>query len=406
MIKNHKSLALIMNLIIIGTTILLLSGCSKSSSPTDSPKAQVQVQVNGVTDTEVLIGQTLPLTGPAAAGSAMLPGEQAYFKYINEQGGVNGRQIKLIVEDDQMTPAQTVAKVRKLIEQDKVFGLFAPLGTAPLLAVKDYLDQNNVLVTLPSTASSKFTGKYIFGLIPKYTGEGQVQAKFAVETLKANKISIAYQNDDSGKEASKGAVDALAAKYNLKPVEQIAIEATAVDLSAEALKLKNSGADVVISDNGPKVSAALINEMAQIGYKPKIMLWLQAAGEIMFDLTGPNIDGAYADNWVIDINSNDAKVKLMKETVKKYYPNENITAATLDGWNRGMIFAEGLKRAGKNPTLDSFVAGMETMKNWDAGMTAPLTYSPSDHNGAKAFRFVKANLKTKKMEPLTDFITP
>lgn len=400
MINMRKAGALFIAIILI--SVSLISGCSTVSTKN-------QVTTRGVSDSEIVIGTIMPLTGPKAGNSAPGRGLDAYIKYVNDNGGINGRKIKLIMEDDQSQPAQTVARARKLVEEDKVFLLASPLGTEPNLAIRDYLVQHQVPVVAPATGSSQLSNppnKYYFTLQTNYFGEGGAHVKYAVEQLKDKNIAVAYQNDDAGKEAYEG-VKAAAEKYKVQLAGEVSFESTAVNLSAEALKLKNSGASVVMIYSVTKTTANLINEMVKIGYKPQIILWTTAMLGTMFDLAGNNFDGMIGSQFLPDVSFNVPKVTQAAEIMKKYYPNEPAAYQyfNLVGIANGMVLVEGLKRAGRDLTVDSFIAAMETLKDWDGGLTAPVTYTPTHRQGQNAVIFVKADVKTKKFLKLTDYIS-
>lgn len=406
--KNRKMVALI--LILIAVPMLLLSGCSKASNSantgTSPEKQKEQLTTRGVSDTEVLIGGILPLTGPAAAYALEGIGMEAYLKLVNDNGGVNGRKLRLIMEDDQYQPAQTVAKARKLVEQDRVFAIVGPLGTAPNLAIKDYLIQNQIPVVGPGTGATALVdppNKYYFCIATSYAGEITQQIIYAAEKLEAKKIALAYQNDDVGKEAAPGIKKGFE-KVNLKPVEEQAFAPSNVDFSSQALKLKNSGAEVVIITTTVKNAAALINQMAKFSYKPTIILNNASVDQTLFDLAGQNLDGVLATRTKIGVTSNDPSVVQFKEALKKYYPNETPKDLTYLGWANTVLFVEGLKRAGKNLTTDSYITAMETIKDWSWGTTAPLTFTSTQRLGQDTVYFVKADYKTKSFNTISDYI--
>jgi branched-chain amino acid transport system substrate-binding protein len=365
-----------------------------------------QDSVRGVTATEVVIGQFVPLTGQAATYGVYSKGLDTYIKVVNESGGVNGRKIRLIIEDDQFQPAQTLAKARKMVEQDQIFAMVGGLGTPSNLGAREYLVENKVPSCPIATGGSVFFepfNKYYFGFISNFNTEGKLLTRYAVQTLKKTKIAVAHQNDDAGKDVASGVTFQLA-KYNLKPVIDMKFELGNVDFSGHALKLKQLGADVVILHSTVKLIASLVNEMAKIGYKPQLMTTQSAADFSMFDLAGSNFDGALSTQFLLSTHSDDPRVEEFRKNFKRFYPNERITANALGGWTCGQIFVEGLRRAGKNFTVDSFISAMETFKNWDKAACPPLTYTSKDHSGHKTSFIVKADSKTKNFIKTTDWL--
>jgi branched-chain amino acid transport system substrate-binding protein len=181
--------------------------------------------VPGVTEDKILIGSFQALSGPVAPiGLDMTRGMQTYFRWINDLGGVWGRKIELLVENDQFNPALTVALVKKLVESDGVFAIVGGLGTPGCLAVMDYLNSNGVPFVYQGSGSSKLAfppKEWVFAVQPNYTVEGQIIAKYAVEELGAKRIAVIYQNDDIGNEGLNG-VKMYLEKVGLKPVAEVA----------------------------------------------------------------------------------------------------------------------------------------------------------------------------------------
>ncbi|HEY2247078.1 MAG TPA: ABC transporter substrate-binding protein, partial [Bradyrhizobium sp.] len=201
----------------------------------------------GATDTEIKIGQTIPLSGPASAYGSIGKVQAAYIRMINEAGGVNGRKINLIQYDDAYSPPKTVEQVRKLVESDEVLTTFQIIGTPPNAAVQKYLNDRKVPQLLASTGATRFTDPKNFpwtiAFNPNYQSEGHIYAKYILANHPNARIAILYQNDDLGKDYVKGLEDALGAKASMI-VAKASYELSDPTVDSQMVTLKSSGADL------------------------------------------------------------------------------------------------------------------------------------------------------------------
>lgn len=396
------------NFIVLGL-ILTLVALIFFSGPASS--AEKNVQTRGISDSEILLGTTTPLTGPVAPYSPVAKSIDVYFKWINDQGGIHGRKIKFLIEDDAYQTQQTVAKARKLVEQDQVFAMIGNLGSPCVMAIRDYLVEKQVPLVYPQsgvTALGTPPNKYRFTAYTSYQGEAAATVKYAVEELKHKKIAVVYVNNDAGIDGFNGAKPQMA-KYGLSFAAEVAVEIGAIDLSPEALKLRKSGADFLMIQLSIKHVAAIINEMAKIGYKPQRYVWAPAAGSVrLFDMTGQNLDGVISSDYKETFDPKVPKHAKVLEILKKYNPKEKweiLGGHIANGWSVAEIAVEGLKRGGKDLTVDSFIAGMETMKAWKPTFISPVTFSPTRRQGQNSVRFSKADLKNRTFIPISDWVS-
>lgn len=375
---------------------LALSGCggqqaskppptTLAGQPTAAQPAPAQPvapkDVPGVTKDTIVIGSWMPLTGPAAAWGEVGKGLTAYIEHLNAQGGVNGRKIKLIIEDDQYQPSRTVAAVKKMLEQDKVFALVAVIGTSNLSAVIDILKQQKVPVVGYLNGASKFSdpvNPYAFAGLMTYETEAKLLTRYAVETLKLKKLGVLYQNDDFGKEGLAG-VKAAAAKMGAQLVAEVAYAPTDPDVSAYTLKFKEAGAEAVLVWSTVKHGSLLIKDARKIGYQPKFLTSAVVADTNMPKLAEGAAEGmntvAYAATLT---DTNHPVVKEFLEVAPKYIKG-NLTQSQLTGWANGRLLAEGLRRAGPDLDREKLVKALETLKDWQN--TALITYTATDHRG-------------------------
>lgn len=227
-------------------------------------------------------------------------GSDLIFKMVNDEGGIHGRKIKYFIRDDQYNPAQTKAVVKELVEREGVFAFVGGVSGACGMAVKDYLVQNKVIWVGPSTAISEYVfpvNPYLFAVYPLYEDEGSILTKYIVENLKAKKIAMFYQNDIYGKSGLEG-VNSRLDSFKMKLVEEITVEPGEKDLSSQMLRLKNSGADVVIMWVNPTSAAIALKTCQTIGYKPQ---WVSSNTlsdyPLMNKITGGLWEGAPPSAW-------------------------------------------------------------------------------------------------------------
>ncbi len=361
----------------------------------------------GVTDSEIVIGSWGPQDGPAGAYGVIDRTIDAYFKKINDEGGINGRKIRFIYENDSYQPAKTTAAVKKLVEQDKVFALVGGLGTAHNMAVMDYLVQNKVPHLAPSTGSglmSKPVKPNVFQVQLNYTNEATLLTQYALDKLNAKKVAVFYQNDAFGKEGLD-AVNAELKKRGLPEASGVSYEPSDTNFSSQALKLQSTGADTVVIYAVPKPGASIIAEMDKIGFKPNMLASSVINDPALFQLAGPGIEGLLLLAWLpaFDDTSN-PKIVEYQNFMKKYAPNEQIGGFSQTGYTYGTIAAEALKQAGKDLTREGFLKALESMQDYKGSLVPSLSYSAADHSGAKAAYFQQA--KGGKFVTISDFMTP
>jgi ABC-type branched-subunit amino acid transport system substrate-binding protein len=363
----------------------------------------------GVTDTEVVVGVSTPLTGPAALWGTTAQGMKAWFDYVNDQGGVNGRKVKVIIKDDAYNPTKSMANLQEM--KDQVFAVCGLLGSAPCGASKDWFPENKIpLVTAYANVriysdQSKEKQKYYFIAYPDYEDENHYLASWALKNLKVEKVAVFYQNDDYGHQAISGIKKALAESGGkAKLVAEVPYEITERALGTHALKLKESGADTVILVPTPTHAALMTKEMAKLAYKPQVLTNFTMGDPIMYKIAGETWEGTY-----ISLAGNMSQPGFSPEAdkvvaiLKKYDPSlEGKEYLAVFGAVSAMHFVEGMKKAGKDLTRESLMKGLEQIKGWKPeGMGAPVTYAPDRHHGINASQMGQA--KGGKAQPIADF---
>jgi ABC-type branched-subunit amino acid transport system substrate-binding protein len=360
----------------------------------------------GVTDTEIRIGQWGPQTGPAALWGAVARGTGCLFEMINAEGGINGRKITYFLRDDGYMPPRTKAIAKELVEDKKVFACASGVGTATGMAVKKYLHTNKVPWVGPATGSTHWAfppTKYLFAVYPLYVDEAAILCKYAVEKMGKKRIAIFYQNDDYGKEGVAGAQYALE-KMGMKLVAAVPAEPLDTDLSSHCMKLKAAKPDCVLMWVLPKHGAIILGTAAKMGFKPQ---WMSTSTlsdvPIMYKIS----KGLFKDVIFVTfgelIDSPHPLMKKYKKAQEKFSPN--------DRWGiffyAGILFAEpmveGLKKAGRDLTADSFAKAMEGIKDFQ-GIGPKISYGPDKRQGARSVFLAKCAEGGKAVK-ISDWIT-
>jgi len=358
--------------------------------------APALAQSPGVTDTEVTIGITTPLSGPAAAWSATALGAEAWAKHVNEQGGVNGRKIKVVMKDDGYNPGRALANVNEM--KDSVFAVAGLLGSAVLNATKDTIAEAKLPVIWPYgdpqiyAKQPKEKQRTVFMVYPDYGDEGEFLLSQAAKLTGAKKVAIFYQNDDYGKgglEGVKRGVGKLAGSVAL--AGEVSYETADRELSTHALKIRESGADSVIIYSTPTHCAGIIKEMAKVGYRPKIFASFPLGDRhVMFRLLGELWEGAYYN--VAGAVPGEPEADRIIDILLKQEPKlKGRESTALLGAQAMIATVEGIKRAGKNLTRDGFIEAMESVKGWSPEkLVSPVTWSPNRHHGGNPIRMQQA----------------
>ena len=385
----------------IGITLILILAVSFSCA---------KKEVTGVTDTEVVIGWTTPLSGPAALWGVTALGGKAWADHINDQGGINGRKITVIMKDDGYNPTRAMANLQEM--KGKVFAVCGLLGTAICNVAKDFFPENNIpLITAYGdiriwARQPKDKIKNVFISYPDYEDEAEYLTKYALEKLGAHRIAVFYQNDDYGKMALVGVKKALAAMAGkAELVGSVPYEVTERALGTHAIKLQETGADTLIIYPTPTHGAIITKEIAKIGYQPNVLTTFTLGDPIMYKISGPTWEGTYIGlPGNTGLPGSDPEADKVAEILIKYNPKiKGREYLALFGAASMMHMIEGIKNAGRDLTPESLVKGMEKIKDWQPeGMGAPVTYGPNQRHGNNASRMGRAqNGKTVAIAPFT-----
>ena len=383
---------------LFGSTVVALA---LSATFATSSLAQKQYDT-GASDTEIKVGQTIPLSGPASAYGSIGKVQAAYIRMVNEQGGINGRKINLIQYDDAYNPPKTVEQVRKLVESDEVLTTFQIIGTPPNAAVQKYLNEKKVPQLLASTGATRFTDPKHFpwtiAFNPNYQSEGHIYAKYILANHPNARIAILYQNDDLGKDYVKGLKDALGAKANMV-IAEASYELSDPTVDSQMVTLKSSGADLFYNITTPKFGAQAIRKAAELGWKPIQILDINATpvSQTLVPAGLENAKGIISVNYGKDPLdpqwANDEGMKRYKAFMAKYVPNEDANSGIATyGYSTAALLVHILKQCGDDLTRAIIMKQATNIKDYVADLSLPgmtTSTTPDDWRINKQFQMMK-----------------
>jgi branched-chain amino acid transport system substrate-binding protein len=336
----------------------------------------------GATDTEIKIGNIMPYSGPASAYGVIGKTEEAYFRKINAEGGINGRKITFISYDDGYSPPKTVEQARKLVESDEVLIVFNSLGTPPNSAIQKYMNTKKVPQLFVATGATKWNDPKEFpwtmGWQPNYQSETQIYAKYILKEKPDAKIAVLFQNDDYGKDYLKGLKDGLGAKAASMIVAEESYETTEPTIDSHIVKLKSTNADVFVNITTPKFAAQAIKKNAEIGWKPLHFLnnVSNSIGSVIQPAGTENAQGIISSAYLKDPTDpqwkTDAGMKTWNEFLDKYFPEANrADASVIYGYTVAQGLVHVLKACGDDLTRENIMKQAASIKDLELGGLLP-----------------------------------
>jgi branched-chain amino acid transport system substrate-binding protein len=339
-------------------------------------------QTPGVTATEIKIGNTNPYSGPASAYGTIGKAIAAYFKKVNDEGGINGRKINFVTLDDGYSPPKTVEMVRRLVEQDQVAVLFQTLGTPSNSAIHKYLNQQKVPMLFVATGATKWGDPKNFpwtmGWQPTYQAEGHIYAQYVLKNVKDPKIGILYQNDDYGKDYLKGFKDGLGDAAKKLVVLEQTYEVTDPTVDSQIVNLKNSGANVFFNITTPKFAVQAIKKSHDIGWKPLHLLNQVSAsvGVVMRPAGAEASKDIISTQYLKDPTEpeweNDPAMKEWRAFMAKYYPEGNLKDVfNVYGYSTAQTMVQVLKQAGNDLSRANLMKQAASLKDFTLPLALP-----------------------------------
>lgn len=349
----------------------------------------------GVTATEIKIGATYPFSGPASAYANTGKGLIAYINSLNDKGGVNGRKINFITLDDAYSPPKAVEQTRRLVENEEVAFIFAPLGTASNAATIKYVNGKKIPHVFIISGGSRFTNfqeyPYTTTAILSYETEGRILAKYIAEKTPNAKVALLYQNDDLGKDFLNALKFQFKNDFESK-VTALSYEVTDPTVDSQVIKLKSSGADVFLIGGTPKFTAQAIRKSHELGWKPLIIInvvsssiaaTLRPAG---LDISTGVISAAYFRDVTDPKSNDDSIVKWYREILAKYLPGADASDLNyVSGINFGAMLEQLLKQCGNDLSRENVLRQSRNIKNLKLPLMIPGIVVNTDEKNSQAF---------------------
>ncbi|WP_234682318.1 ABC transporter substrate-binding protein [Bradyrhizobium monzae] len=359
----------------------------------------------GASDTEIKVGQTMPFSGPASAYSSIGKTQAAYFKMINDQGGVNGRKINLIQYDDAYSPPKAVEQIRKLVESDEVLLTFQIIGTPVNAAVQKYLNSKKVPQLFAATGASRFTDPKNFpwtmGFNPNYFVEGRIYGQYILKEHPNAKIGVLYQNDDLGKDYLNGIKAGLGDKAAKMIVTEASYEVSDPTVDSQILKIKDAGADLFFSATTPKQAAQAIKKIAEMGWHPVQIVDINATsvGAVLkpagLDAAKGLISVNYGKEPLDPTWKDDAGLKKYFDFMAKYYPDgDRDSNFNTYGYSTAQLLVHVLKQCGDDLTRENVMKQAASLKDVTSDTALPgikANTSPTDYRVNKQLQMMKFN---------------
>lgn len=385
---------------------LVLAACGSSGSSSSggtSPSSAGGATAPGVSATSITLGTTTPLTGPAAPGySEIAPAVNAVFKLVNAKGGINGRKINYLIENDQYDPALTASLTRKLVLQDNIFADVGPLGTPTVLAAAPFLKAEgvpNLFVESGCACWSSAALPQTFGWQPNYIIEGKILGHYVATKLGSAKVGYLYQDDEFGQDGVKGLDQQLPAT-SVVSRQSYSVTNLAAGLGNQMAALKASGASVVAAFTIPAATALAMLAAAEIGYHPQWVV--SSVGSDVPTLSGllssfshgkagaALLDGMVTNTYLPTFDSTSPWISLTKQVLARYDGGAQLDGNTEYGVALGITTVELLGAVGKDLTRARLIQTLESEgANLPTPGLVPLSYSATDHYGYQGSQLTK-----------------
>ena len=362
----------------------------------------------GATDTEIKIGNIMPYSGPASAYGVIGKTEAAYFKKINDAGGINGRKINFISYDDGYSPPKTVEQARKLVESDEVLFIFNSLGTPPNTAIQKYMNAKKVPQLFVATGATKWNDPKDFpwtmGWQPSYQSEARIYAKYILKEKPNAKIAILYQNDDYGKDYPAGMKDVLGDNWDKYVVKAVTYEVTDPTIDSQITSLRAAGCDVLVTVAIPKFAVQTIRKVYDLGWKPMHILNSVAVSVgLVMEPVGPEKGvGIVSTGYLKDPTDpgfkDDAGMKEWRDFMAKYLPGADINDITyVYAYSCCKTLIQVLKQCGDNFSRENIMRQATSLKDLELPTLLPgikINTSPTNYRPMRALQLMRWDGKT------------
>lgn len=357
----------------------------------------------GASDTEIKLGNTYPYSGPASSFGVLGNTSVAYFKMVNDNGGINGRKVNLISYDDGYSPPKAVEQTRKLIEQDEVLAIFNTFGSPANAAVQRYLNSRKVPQLFTASGASKFNDPknypWTMGFQPNTRDEARVYVDFIRKEKPGAKVAILYQNDDFGKDYLEGVREALGDDYKKVVIAEAPYDIAEPTVDSQVLKLMASGADTVLSFSTPKFAAQTIRKMAGLNWKPlHILATASASPSMVMRPAGiENSQGVISSSYLMTPDDAEWKdtpdMKAWRAFMEKYMPGADMkNSGHIYGYAVAQVMHKVLEAAGDDLTRENVMNKAQSMKDLRVNTFLPgvvANTSPTNHAPIKQMQMLR-----------------
>ncbi len=385
---------------VIGAAILLAGVCYFLLQNRKQPDVILPQETQGVSDTQIILGSVSALSGVAASlGTNLISGAKVAIGEINDAGGINGRQLKMISYDDQYDPPKAVENTQKLINQDKVFALFNYVGTPTGVKIMPLVEEAKIPLVGMFTGAEIFRNplqKYIFNIRGSYYQETELAIKYFVDNLGLNNVAVFYQADAFGLAGLEGAKIALA-KRGLSPAALGSFERSTTNVEEAVRIVANSDAEAVIMIGTYTPLAKFVGLVKE--KKPNMLFHTVSfvGSESFAKELDKNFSNIFVTQIVPPLYNNELfpSVKKYSESLAKYDPGVEPTFGGLEGYINTKVLAEGIRLAGQNLTRESLVKALESIQNFDVGIGANVSFSGSSHQGLDVVYLTSINNQGK-----------
>lgn len=372
MLKAKKALALMLTLMIV----LSMVACSG-----------VQEVSQGVTEETVKVGTVGVMSGPLAfIGVPYFAGMEAYFKMVNDEGGVTGRKIELIKKDDEFNEEKSLAAVEELVFDENVFAIVGHLGTPGVMASLETIKEEGIPSVYFGSGASELTeaGENFFPVQPNYVYEGKLMAKYAIEEFKADTIAVIYRNDDVGRDGLEGVVAGLEdlGKSDVLPEEgKLAYNYGETDFTVQVQKAKSLDPDLVIIYGLAGGVVGVTKEIDKVGFDVPMLTTYSNADASFLTLAAPGapnvIENLHVLGW-LDVT--EESLEPLVNAMQKYFPEVPVNAYAMAGWVAAETFVAGLEKARNNLSWEGYINAMNKLK-FTEGLAPEISYSKGVREG-------------------------
>ncbi len=356
--------------------------------------AQDASQGIDATSKTVTVGGFTPVTGPVPFYGILTRAADAFFRNLNERGGIRGWQVRYVTMDDGYEPSRSVAVTRRLVEENRIFALVAAVGTATNVAVIPYAREQGLPMIGPiGGASAFFTEKHVFPLLPDYGWSAAANTEYALDELRLQRIALLWENDELGRSAKRG-FDKFMAARNLEPAESQPFDVRATDFTPQIRRLANARADGVVMFGSNANLAAALRGADRAGFKATWFAPFFTADPSTYRLAGNLLNGTYFSSWLLPVGGEEAEVKAYRDSVTRFAPNDPVGVFGLNGWSNAALFAVGFEKlldSGRPLTRANLIEVMETLSDATVGGARNVGFRPGDHRGTRQEGIIQAD---------------